>query len=265
MQLNLTDEESEALLRELNAIIENDRFPLSPRIRMLRQIRAKLPGAPPSPPPARPDTRGTRPRASTASGKATPQVKSEPGPPMTLGNAAATRVRLIVWCKACGHQVEPDPDEHARRYGAPDDRARLAKAARMFGLRQPRHRYGGHRNRATASRRAMRRLGNVIAGIVLALVNCSAIADDRGRLVPKERANPRRYSRDACRRSLRARICKDSPRVARQGWHTCEIRDRPRSRFSIRGRRSDPGLSLGGNDASPLNHRPQLTAVTVKH
>jgi hypothetical protein len=25
-------------------------------------------------------------------------MKSEPGPPMTLGNAAA-RVRLIVWCK----------------------------------------------------------------------------------------------------------------------------------------------------------------------
>jgi hypothetical protein len=28
---------------------------------------------------------------------------------MTLGNAAATRVRLIVWCKECQHQVEPDP------------------------------------------------------------------------------------------------------------------------------------------------------------
>ena len=38
-------------------------------------------------------------------------MKSEPGPPMTLGNAAAARVRLIVWCKACSHQVEPDPAE----------------------------------------------------------------------------------------------------------------------------------------------------------
>ena len=37
---------------------------------------------------------------------------------MTLGNAAAARVRLIVWCKACQHQVEPDPAEQARRYGA---------------------------------------------------------------------------------------------------------------------------------------------------
>jgi hypothetical protein len=37
---------------------------------------------------------------------------------MTLGNAAAARVRLIVWCKACRHQVEPDPGEMAQRYGA---------------------------------------------------------------------------------------------------------------------------------------------------
>jgi Zn finger protein HypA/HybF involved in hydrogenase expression len=37
---------------------------------------------------------------------------------MTLGNAAAAHVRLIVWCKACRHQVEPDPAEMAQRYGA---------------------------------------------------------------------------------------------------------------------------------------------------
>jgi hypothetical protein len=36
---------------------------------------------------------------------------------MTLGNAAAARVRLIVWCKACQHRVEPDPVEMAARYG----------------------------------------------------------------------------------------------------------------------------------------------------
>jgi hypothetical protein len=45
-------------------------------------------------------------------------MKSHPGPPMTLGNAAAARVRLIVWCETCGHQVEPDPAEIAARYGA---------------------------------------------------------------------------------------------------------------------------------------------------
>jgi hypothetical protein len=54
MQLDLTDEEAAALLRLLNRAIEDDRYPLSPRIRTLRHIRAKLPGAPPEPPPARP-------------------------------------------------------------------------------------------------------------------------------------------------------------------------------------------------------------------
>jgi hypothetical protein len=43
------------------------------------------------------------------------------------------RARLIVWCKACGHQVEPDPAEHARRYGPatvlPDWRKRLVCSA----------------------------------------------------------------------------------------------------------------------------------------
>src|SRR6516225_10241448 len=56
-------------------------------------------------------------------------MKSKPGPPMTLGNAAAACVRPIVWCKACGHQVEPDPVEMVARYGAdtliPDWRERL--------------------------------------------------------------------------------------------------------------------------------------------
>ena len=45
-------------------------------------------------------------------------VKSVGAPPMTLGNAAAARVRLIVWCRVCQHQVEPDPAEVAARYGA---------------------------------------------------------------------------------------------------------------------------------------------------
>jgi hypothetical protein len=48
---------------------------------------------------------------------------------LTLGNAAAARVRLIVWCRDCQHQVEPDPTETAERYGAettvPEWRERL--------------------------------------------------------------------------------------------------------------------------------------------
>jgi hypothetical protein len=46
MQLDLTDEEAAALLSLLNRVIADDRYPLSPRIRLLRAIRAKLPGAP---------------------------------------------------------------------------------------------------------------------------------------------------------------------------------------------------------------------------
>jgi len=34
---------------------------------------------------------------------------------MTLGNAARAGVRLIVWCKTCQHQIEPDPAEQAHR------------------------------------------------------------------------------------------------------------------------------------------------------
>jgi hypothetical protein len=48
---------------------------------------------------------------------------------MTLGNAAAARVRLIVWCSDCRHQIEPDPAEMAQQYGAetpvPDWSARV--------------------------------------------------------------------------------------------------------------------------------------------
>ena len=44
-------------------------------------------------------------------------MNSYSGPPMTLGNAASAHVRLIVWCKSCQHQVEPDPADQANRYG----------------------------------------------------------------------------------------------------------------------------------------------------
>ena len=39
MNLELTDEQAAALERELTAIIEGDRYPLSPRIQTLREIR----------------------------------------------------------------------------------------------------------------------------------------------------------------------------------------------------------------------------------
>jgi hypothetical protein len=45
-------------------------------------------------------------------------LKRYTGLPLTLGNAAAARVRLAVWCKDCRHQVEPDAAAMAERYGA---------------------------------------------------------------------------------------------------------------------------------------------------
>jgi hypothetical protein len=39
MDLHLTDDQAELLIAELDRIIENDRYPLSPRIWMLREIR----------------------------------------------------------------------------------------------------------------------------------------------------------------------------------------------------------------------------------
>ena len=69
MQLDLTDEETFALLNLLVDTIEADRYPMSPRIRLLRELLAKcgdVGGVPPelaqklrrytSPPPARQPT-----------------------------------------------------------------------------------------------------------------------------------------------------------------------------------------------------------------
>jgi len=75
-------------------------------------------------------------------------MKSAPGSPMTLGNAATAKVRLIVWCEAYGHQVEPPSRGDGRAIRRRNQRSRLARPPRMLTLRQPRERYGGHRDRA---------------------------------------------------------------------------------------------------------------------
>jgi hypothetical protein len=54
MHFDLTDEEAAALAQELHEIVENDRYPFSPRIRTLRAILHKLrpePARKPLPPP----------------------------------------------------------------------------------------------------------------------------------------------------------------------------------------------------------------------
>ena len=53
MDLHLTDEQAELLLAALDGLIEDDRYPLSARIRELREIRALL-----KPYPERPPSRG---------------------------------------------------------------------------------------------------------------------------------------------------------------------------------------------------------------
>jgi len=42
MNLELTDEQAAALVRELNNIVQNDRYPLSPRIVTLKEILEQL-------------------------------------------------------------------------------------------------------------------------------------------------------------------------------------------------------------------------------
>ena len=50
MQIDLNDEEAAALLALLDRAIDNDRFLLSSRARVLYGIRPKLLGQPPAPP-----------------------------------------------------------------------------------------------------------------------------------------------------------------------------------------------------------------------
>lgn len=52
--LALTDEQIDLLVGELDRIIENDRYPLLPRIQALREIRALFRPYPERPPPSPP-------------------------------------------------------------------------------------------------------------------------------------------------------------------------------------------------------------------
>jgi len=70
MHLDLTDEETSALRSLLTKTIENDRYPLSPRIQTLRGILAKFGQIVPVPPlPARPPTPEERDPSRRARGR----------------------------------------------------------------------------------------------------------------------------------------------------------------------------------------------------
>jgi hypothetical protein len=69
MNLELNHEQAQVLIRELDHIIQNDRYPFSPRIVALKEILGQLrpePARPPAPPPPKiyaPPTKGRwRPR-----------------------------------------------------------------------------------------------------------------------------------------------------------------------------------------------------------
>jgi hypothetical protein len=76
MNLELSDEETAALTQELQDIVERDRYPLSPRIRTLRAILAKL-----RPEPVREPNVYAPPRA-VARKRVAQTMKAEPGPPI---------------------------------------------------------------------------------------------------------------------------------------------------------------------------------------
>jgi hypothetical protein len=66
MNLDLTDEEAEALLRELNNLIDGDRYQFSARVRTLKAIRAKIRPKPVREPLPSPPKQYAGPRASAA-------------------------------------------------------------------------------------------------------------------------------------------------------------------------------------------------------
>jgi hypothetical protein len=82
MQLDLSDEETLALLNLLVETIEADKFPLSPRVQILRAILAKFgPLGPAPPPPARPPTPEERdPRRRRVLGRAERFAAGDEGP-----------------------------------------------------------------------------------------------------------------------------------------------------------------------------------------
>jgi hypothetical protein len=70
--------------------------------------------------------------------------------PLPLGNAANTKVRLIVWCETCGHQVEPDPTEMVASIRRGYAGSRLARAVGVLAVWGSQYRHGGKWDRAAA-------------------------------------------------------------------------------------------------------------------
>jgi hypothetical protein len=89
MNLELTDEQTEALIRELSLIIDGDRYPLSPRIVVLKEILGKLRPEPERPVPL--------PRDGITSGRAG-------------GGMHGDEVRCLMLWRAFDESCEHSPD-----------------------------------------------------------------------------------------------------------------------------------------------------------
>lgn len=61
--------------------------------------------------------------------------QSQPSP-LTLGQARAAQAWLIVWCKSCGHRVEPDIGAQMSCYGASVTVVDCAARLRLLCLRR---------------------------------------------------------------------------------------------------------------------------------
>src|SRR3954469_18649074 len=91
------------------------------------------------------------------------QRRREPtGRPATLGTTERAHLALIVWCKECAHQVEPDVAEHVARYG-PDLTLLDWQQRLVCPLWRPGHRFRGERL-AALRRRQLQRLAPILLG-----------------------------------------------------------------------------------------------------
>src|SRR6516162_7633755 len=128
MNLDLTDEETAVLLKELNGLIDGDRYVLSPRIKTLKAIRAKIrrePVRPPLPPPPK------RYRAAT----------SDRAAETTEGGALRTLVRPVIRVRLSWHHATGAPflslRNRPRGHRTRNRRAAHANRARTFRRRIP--------------------------------------------------------------------------------------------------------------------------------
>ena len=136
MNLELTDEQKEALIRELSPIIDGDRYPFSPRIRVLKEVLGQLQPEPTRPAPlprdgitsrrATGDTRdGVRVMATTPRRQQSNPIasafegwtiwpESEPGYFAELGRMIAAYARAVAGVHYLARHLSGLPDAKAR-------------------------------------------------------------------------------------------------------------------------------------------------------